>query len=125
MKESGPWRGGCNGSTYLSAEESKSANRGAWLSVEWEASGPASGSSVVVAVNAVAVKVCAVSSFPYSVPSSPLSVDSSPESGEAGPLCVTLPAAVVFVFFALIFLKKKERIPISHPQQSPTCQKRN
>ena len=68
-----------SGSTYLSAGESKLENRGARM----EASGPASGSSVVVAVIAV---VGAVSGSPHSVPSSPLSVDSSPESGEAGPL---------------------------------------
>ena len=86
-------------STYLSAEEPKSANRGAW----WVASGPASGSSVVGAVITVAVKVGAVSASLHSVPSSPLSVDSAPESGEAGPLCVALSAAGVFVFFALMY----------------------
>ena len=92
---------GISGSTYLSAGESKSVNRGAWGA----ASGPASGSSVVVAVIAVVVIVGAVSGSPHSVPSSPLSVDSSAESGEAGPLCVTLSAAVVFVFFALMYKK--------------------
>jgi len=88
--------------TYLSAGESKSANRGGtWLSAECVASGPASGSSVVVAVIAVAVMVGVLSTSSHSVPSSPLSVHSSPESGEAGPLCVTLSAAMVLVFFAL------------------------
>src|SRR6266478_1341145 len=99
-------KGGHGKHTYLSAEESKWANRVARLSVAASASGPPITASSVAAV----VVVVSISSLGPSGPSSQLSVDSSLDAATAGvarPLCVVVTPSIVLTFVVFFSLHKE------------------